>query len=203
MLKELIENKELKISEFRSLIEEKYNYKPTLETIISCINNINFGFIRKQKNILLERNNILKFHADFIDTLNCTTFKKFLLDSINYSIQTFEKSYNKEYYKKGLILYNKYGRKDVCRILNWENDMTSTLFGYRTINDITPCFVTYNKSKDIEDTINYNDHFVNPSVFAWESRSNRKKKSSEIQNVIKSKRILLFVMKEDAKTDKD
>ena len=62
---------------------------------------------------------------------------------------------------------------------------------------VTPCFVTYHKSHEIEDSINYNDYFVSPSVFAWESRSNRKLESNEIQNVIKSTRILLFVKKGD------
>ena len=46
-------------------------------------------------------------------------------------------------------------------------------------------------------TINYNDYFINPSTFAWESRSNRKLESDEIKNVINSERILLFVKKED------
>jgi len=44
---------------------------------------------------------------------------------------------------------------------------------------------------------NYNDHFIDSSEFAWESRSNRKLSSPEIKNVIESKRILLFVKKED------
>ncbi|MDM1039798.1 DUF3427 domain-containing protein [Myroides odoratimimus] len=88
-------------------------------------------------------------------------------------------------------------RKDVCRLLNWETDISSTVYGYRTVNKITPCFVTYHKSDDIEQTIKYNDHFINPSVFAWESRSQRKVDSKEILNVIGSERILLFVKKED------
>ncbi|MDC1504704.1 DUF3427 domain-containing protein, partial [Winogradskyella sp.] len=110
----------------------------------------------------------------------------------------FNNNFNKDYYKDGLILFNKYSRKDVCRLLNWENDISSTVYGYRTRNEITPCFVTYHKSDDIEDTIKYNDYFVSPSIFAWESRSNRKLSSQEIKNVIDSKRILLFVKKEDA-----
>lgn len=63
---------------------------------------------------------------------------------------------------------------------------------------MTPCFVTYHKSEEIEDSIKYNDHFLSPSIFAWESRSNRKLESNEIKNVIDSNRILLFVKKEDA-----
>ncbi len=39
--------------------------------------------------------------------------------------------------------------------------------------------------------------FIDQNIFAWESRSNRKVNSPEIQNVIKSKRILLFIKKEN------
>ena len=82
-------------------------------------------------------------------------------------------------------------------MLNWDKDISATVYGYRTRENITPCFVTYHKSHEIEDSINYNDYFVNPSVFAWESRSNRKLESNEIQNVISSERILLFIRKKD------
>lgn len=198
ILKELFSNKELSISTLNNLIFEKYNYKPTNETIESSISNINFNFIRKEENIIFEENGILKFHNEFIETLNNEIFRVFLLDAVDYSINAFDKTFNRTYYRDGLVLFNKYSRKDVCRLLNWKNDISSTVYGYRTRNEITPCFVTYHKSDDIDDTIKYNDHFISPSVFAWESRSNRKLSSSEIQSVIDSKRILLFVKKEDA-----
>ncbi|WP_158976158.1 DUF3427 domain-containing protein [Cellulophaga sp. L1A9] len=198
ILKELLNNHELSISNLNELIFEKYQYKPSAETIKSCISNINFSFIRKEEKIIFIESNKLKFHDEFVKLLSNTTFSEFLLDSITYSIHTFNKNFNKDNYRDGLLLFNKYSRKDVCRLLNWENDVSSTVYGYRTRNEITPCFVTYHKSDDIEDTIKYNDYFVSPSVFAWESRSNRKLSSQEIKNVVASKRILLFVKKEDA-----
>jgi superfamily II DNA or RNA helicase/HKD family nuclease/phage repressor protein C with HTH and peptisase S24 domain len=198
VLKLLIEHGELAITDFQDLIEEKYNYKTSRYTIDSCIANINFKFIRKDKNVITLDNGKLKFHSDFLPKLKINTFKKFLLDSIIYSINAFEKSFNMDYYRKGLILYNKYSRKDVCRLLDWDTDISSTLYGYRSKNGVTPCFVTYNKSEDIEDTIKYNDHFITPSIFAWESRSNRRIDSNEIKQVIDSERILLFVKKEDS-----
>jgi superfamily II DNA or RNA helicase/HKD family nuclease/SOS-response transcriptional repressor LexA len=198
ILKELLNYGELAISKFKELIFEKYLYEPSMKAIMSCVSNINFNFIRKEFNVLCLEENTLKFHKEFIELLSNDTFKKFLLDSVNYSIYTFDNNFNIDYYREGLILFNKYSRKDVCRLLNWEHDVSSTVYGYRTRDEITPCFVTYHKSNDIEDTINYNDYFVSPSVFAWESRSNRKVSSQEIKNVINSKRILLFVKKEDA-----
>lgn len=198
ILKELLKNQELSISKLNEIIFDKYQYKPSAKTIESCILNLNFTFVRKEEKVILLEKNIFKFHNEFIKLLSNETFKEFLLDSVNYSINTFNNNFSKDSYKDGLLLFNKYSRKDVCRLLNWENDTSSTIYGYRTRNEITPCFVTYHKSDDIEDTIKYNDYFVSPSVFAWESRSNRKLSSNEIKNVINSKRILLFVKKEDA-----
>ncbi|WP_240614627.1 DUF3427 domain-containing protein [Polaribacter filamentus] len=198
ILKELLNSNELTISKLNELIFDKYQYRPSIETIKSCISNINFSFIRKEEKVIFIENNTFKFYDEFIKLITNTTFREFLFDSVNYSIHNFNKNFNKDYYRDGLLLFNKYSRKDVCRLLNWENDVSSTVYGYRTRNEVTPCFVTYHKSDDIENTIKYNDYFVTPSVFAWESRSNRKLSSQEIKNVVASKRILLFVKKEDA-----
>lgn len=198
ILKQLLTSQKLRVSELNEIIFEKYQYTPSKETIESCICNINFSFVKKEKKIIFIENNTFEFHHEFIKIISNKTFKEFLLDSVNYSIYTFNNNFDKDYYKDGLVLFNKYSRKDVCRLLNWENDISSTVYGYRTKNEMTPCFVTYHKSDDIDDTIKYNDYFVSPSIFAWESRSNRKVSSNEIKSVINSKRILLFVKKEDA-----
>jgi len=197
ILEALTLNNELNIPEFKKKIFDLFNYTPSDATIESCITNINFLFIRKEKRIISKKGDTLKFQPEFTETLSNTIFRDFLLDSINYSITTFKNSFKEEYYKDGLILYKKYSRKDVCRLLNWEKDISSTIYGYRTNSGATPCFVTYHKSDEIESTINYNDYFINPSTFAWESRSNRKLESNEIKEVIKSNRILLFVKKKD------
>jgi SOS-response transcriptional repressor LexA len=181
----------------KEVVLEKYSYSISEETIKSCVLNLNFEFIRKEQNIIFIRDNSFYFHDEFIGILNNSIFKVFLLDSIHYSINSFDSTFKKEHYKNGFILYNKYSRKDVCRLLNWGKDISSTVFGYRTHGRATPCFVTYHKSDSIGSTINYNDHFINQSTFAWESKSKIKVGSNEIKNVINSNRILLFVKKQD------
>jgi superfamily II DNA or RNA helicase len=197
ILKEMLLNRNITLNSFKENIYNSYGYTTSEEILESCLTNLNFNFVRKEKNIIVKKSQTLSFHKDFEKHLKHPAFKQFLLDSTNYSISSFNKNYKKDNFKNGLILFNKYSRKDVCRLLNWEKDISSTVYGYRTNESVTPCFVTYHKSHEIEDSIKYNDHFVNPSVFAWESRSNRKLKSKEIQNVINSKRILLFVKKGD------
>ncbi|WP_139956963.1 DUF3427 domain-containing protein [Flavicella sediminum] len=197
ILKVLLEKGKLSLKEFGEAIHNKYGYYPSDETIKSCLWNLNFEFVRKEKNILVLEDDIFKFHNDFIEHLTQNDFRKYLLDSANYSIISFNKNFKENYFKNGLVLYNKYGRKDVCRLLNWEKDLSSVLNGYMTVDEKTPCFVTYKKSDDIEASIKYNDYFVNPSVFAWESKSSRKIDSKDIKKVVDSKRILLFVKKRD------
>lgn len=198
LLQKLLVVNQLTVNEFKSEFNLKFGYLPKDKTIESIFRNINFQFIKKDRKIIELTSQRIKFCNEFLAHLDNQTFKKFLIDSINYSLIVFEKKYKKDLFRNGLLLYNKYSRKDVCRLLNWDNDISSTVYGYRTRENKTPCFVTYHKSNEIEDSIKYNDYFVNQSVFAWESRSKRKIESSEIQKVISSERILLFVKKEDA-----
>lgn len=198
ILKELLKSSILEVSKLIAIIDESYGYTVSEESIKSALINLNFEFVNKTKNILILEGGKIKRHHEFSLMLENKLFTQFLKDTIGYSISSYTNKYSKEIYNDGFLLYQKYSRKDVCRLLNWDKDVSSTVYGYRTRKSFTPCFVTYNKGDDIEDSINYNDHFVSPSEFAWESRSNRKIHSPEIQNVINSKRVLLFIKKADS-----
>lgn len=197
ILLELIENGELNIPRFKRYFQERFAYEISDQTIESCLLNLNFSFVRNEEDVIRKDGDSLKIGNVLADALSNEHFRHFLTDSAEYSIQTFTRAFDRETFVGGLIRYGKYSRKDVCRILNWPQDISSTVYGYRTKLGVTPCFVTYNKSDDISESTSYNDHFINQQVFAWESRSRRSIQSGEIQDVINSKRILLFVKKED------
>jgi len=198
ILHNLIKYNKIKVTDIKDVIKNEFDYSVSDETIESCILNLNFHFIRKPKLVAFRKGDYILIDKDLENSIRNLTFRKYLLDSIDFSITVYRKKYNKINYVDGIIRYNKYSRKDVCRVLNWPYDISSTIYGYRTLNNITPCFVTYHKSDDISQTTNYNDHFIDQHIFAWESRSNRKVESSEIQNVINSERILLFIKRENA-----
>lgn len=193
----LMQERQLDVFDLKRVVYDKYGFELTPETIESCLRNLNFVFANKPEDVVILESNMIKLHPSFSELFENDLFYQFLFDSLQYSIRSFDKKFDLAKYREGFILYEKYGRKDVCRLLNWDKDYSSTVYGYSTKQDVTPCFVTYNKSDDINASTNYNDHFITPSVFAWESRSNRKVSSPEIQNVMASKRILLFVKKED------
>lgn len=100
-----------------------------------------------------------------------------------------------------LTLYEKYSRKDACKLLNWNADESSTMYGYKPKHETCPIFVTYHKNDEVESSVDYGDEFLNPTLFKWYTRSNRTLKSQEVQKIIHSDEhkidIHIFVKKDD------
>ncbi len=100
-----------------------------------------------------------------------------------------------------LVLYQKYSRKDVCRLLNWEKDDSATIYGYRIKYDTCPIFVTYEKEENISDSTKYADHFLNEQIFSWMTRNRVSLDSKEAQTIIHYRenglKLFLFVKKSD------
>ncbi|MFD1337119.1 DUF3427 domain-containing protein [Oceanobacillus iheyensis] len=99
-----------------------------------------------------------------------------------------------------LTIKEKYTRKDACKLLNWDNDESSTMYGYKPKHQTCPIFVTYHKD-DVESSVDYGDAFISPDVFKWYTRSNRTLKSQEVQKIVQAEAngidIHLFIKKDD------
>ena len=214
ILKNIIYSKKIKISDLKSQIKKEYGYIVTTETIDSCIQNMNFKFVTENKNKkLVSVHDIYKINIankvgelivvdeSFLKLLNNEVFSKYLNDSIEYSIRTFKKLLDKSKYIDGFVLYRKYSRKDVFRILNWEsNPLAQNVGGYMINSDKTNCpiFVNYHKEEHISSTTKYEDGFINNSEFEWMSKSNRTINSPDIlaiKNYKKGLRLPLFIKK--------
>lgn len=127
-------------------------------------------------------------------------FLEALQDVIAYGIAKYENEFlNAD--ENGLQLYQKYSRKDVCRLLNWEKDDSSTMYGYRIKYGTCPIFVTYEKKDDISESTKYEDQYVDPQIFSWMTRSRVKIDSVESQEIIHFRenglKMFLFVKKSD------
>ncbi|SDY38775.1 Helicase conserved C-terminal domain-containing protein [Ruminococcaceae bacterium YAD3003] len=127
-------------------------------------------------------------------------FLKALSDVIEYGLSRYSDYYS-ETDEDNLVLYQKYSRKDVCRILNWDKDDSSTVYGYRIKNGTCPIFVTYEKKEDISETTKYEDQFIDTHLFSWMTRSRVTIESSEAQEIINYRdnglKIFLFIKKSD------
>lgn len=214
ILKLLIENKTLSISGLKDYVFEKYQYLITDDTINSCKSNLNFEFIREKKDgklisakkiydldIIKIENQKFLFSNDFVSFLLNDTFKKYLVDSINYSIYEFNKLFERNQWQNGFILYRKYSRKDVFRILNVsENPVAQNVGGYLVSADNSHCpiFVNYHKEEHISESTKYEDEFINNKEFNWMSKSNRTINSNDVQSILGKKgpiRLPLFIKK--------
>lgn len=136
----------------------------------------------------------------FYSKLSQMNFKTELDNLIEYSLRKYEDQYM-DHDEDNLVLYQKYSRKDVCRILNWEKDDSSTIYGYRIKYNTCPIFVTYEKKEDIASSTKYEDQFINNRIFSWMTRSKVSEKNTEARELIHSKqkglKIYLFIKKSD------
>lgn len=214
IIKLLIEKNEVSVTDFKNYIKEKYGYEVTDKTINSCIVNLNFEFVRENKNkqlvpvreiynldIIKLQNNIFSLSHSFKKLLEDKVFHDFLVDSTTYSINEFDKYFDVENWNNGFVLYKKYSRKDVFRILNaFENPVAQNVGGYLVSSDNSNCpiFVNYHKEDHISETTKYEDEFVNRNEFDWMSKSNRKIESKDVQAILGNKgeiRLPLFIKK--------
>jgi len=186
----------------------------SLETIESCVKNLNFEFVTEKENNELKpvreiyKTNIVKLEKDnividdeFSALLNSNaTFTSFLLDSVEYSIKTFNQLFDSNKFNSGFVLYRKYSRKDVFRILNWErNPVAQNVGGYIINSDKSNCpiFVNYHKEEAISNSTKYEDHFISNDQFAWMSKSKRTLNSPDVKTIAGEPdlRIPLFIKK--------
>ncbi len=213
MLLELIGDNYITYESFKVLIFNKYGYNLSRSTFDSCISNINFEFITEnfeKKLIKVGTKHNLKvievqgskciLSNQMLNALKSEVFKRYLLDSIKYSIHVFKEKYNSNNYVNGFLLYQKYTRKDVFRILNWKtNPVAQNVGGYiiSEAEDNCPVFVNYHKADNISSTTKYEDRFLSPSEFEWMSKSNRSLKSRDVDTILnnQSMRIPLFIKK--------
>ena len=198
ILQEILKIGRINTSNIKKIILNKYDINVSSATLESSINNLNFYFINNPQKIILVENNFLQFDENFLIQLKNECFNKFFIDLIKYSENLYNNRFSKERYINGFTLYQKYSRKDVCRILNWEKNEESTIYGYRIKYDTCPIFINYHKEEGIADSTKYEDRFVNNFQFEWISKSNRTLKSkdiSTIKNDSNNLRMPLFIKK--------
>ncbi len=143
---------------------------------------------------------------------SCLSDSRFVLELnkiVAYAKQINAKKYAGTYKDTDLVLYERYTRKDVCRLLNWnQNENGQNIGGYKydSISNTMAVYVTYNK--DIEVTkaeLMYEDEFIDSKKIVCISKNNRSLVSPEIvrlraqnENGLK---VHLFVNKVKGETD--
>lgn len=100
-----------------------------------------------------------------------------------------------------LEIGRRYSRKDACRLLNWDSNEQSTIYGYKVdfASNSCPIFITYHKGDEVAASTRYEDEFINESMLKWFTRSRRTLKSGEVSAIVENRLPLhLFAKKDDA-----
>ncbi|WP_071461572.1 DUF3427 domain-containing protein [Bacillus massilinigeriensis] len=154
---------------------KKYKFKPIIEVV----------------------DDSYRFNEEIQESLRDSSFKGYIQDIIKCAYKK-----NKKFDKtKALTLFQKYSRRDACRLLNWPHDDSSTIYGYRAKHHTCPIFVTYHKKNEVETSQAYGDEFLAPELFKWFTRNRLNLDSTEVKNILSYKEsgmaIHLFVKKDD------
>lgn len=148
--------------------------------------------------ITMNEEQVFTFNDSIQQIFQEATYAAFLLNDVLRCAKEKAKDYD---CTQPLTLHAKYSRKDVCKLLNWQADESSTMYGYKTKHGTCPVFVTYHKHGKVEASVDYGDEFLSPELFKWYTRSNRTLQSNEVQTIIQAQQqaldIHLFVKKDD------
>lgn len=203
LLKLLLEAEKVSAETFVQMLNEENCYvdKLTLDSV-QRIFNLSFFNKNDQKKygnqaIVTTDKDYYQFNEQIRQSLSENSFFTHLVSDILHSGLEKAKQYRPD---RPLKLYEKYTRKDVCKLLNWHNDESSTMYGYKVKYQTCPIFVTYHKT-NVESSVDYGDEFLNPNLLKWYTRSNRTLQSKEVQKIIHAKEqnnlIYIFVKKDD------
>lgn len=156
----------------------------------------------KYQNPLIDiKDEYYQLSKKFEEALDDPIFYTLAVDAIKTGLARSRK-YPAGYTLQGLEIGEKYSRKDALRLLLWENDESSTVYGYRIKHQTCPIFINYHKNEDISDTTKYGDEFINESLLHWYSRSNLTTRSTEVQDIIHSAErnidLHIFVKREES-----
>ncbi|WP_241975008.1 DUF3427 domain-containing protein [Cryobacterium mannosilyticum] len=125
-------------------------------------------------------------------------FRKHARDVVDTGLYLARHRYN---WSGQLEVGRRYSRKDVCRLLNWQSNQQSTIYGYKvdTFSNSCPIFVTYHKGSEVSESTKYEDEFLNPSTLTWYTRSRRTLASGEVKAIVENRLPLhVFAKKDDA-----
>ncbi|MTD32017.1 DUF3427 domain-containing protein [Planomicrobium sp. YIM 101495] len=201
----LMKQPSVSLEKYRECLAENGCYVDN-ETLASVqrILDLSFYNISSQKKyggkplVVADEASNFSFHEQLKHRLESNpVFKSMVLDLIESSFEL-SKQYTCE---EPLTLYKKYTRKDACRLLNWYNDESSTMYGYKTKHGTCPIFVTYHKHEEVESSVAYSEEFINQEIFKWSTRSNRTLQSPEVQTIINAEQnnidLHLFIKKDN------
>lgn len=199
----LIDKEKVTVENYQSYLKE-HGYLNDEQTIKSVNRILSLDFFTQNERekygnspIAIYSNSIFSLEKSFQKSIQQNQwFTECVADIVKTS---FERS--KRYVLSEPLTYNEvYGRKDVCRLLNWENNETGTMYGYRIKYDTCPIFVNYHKGDSISNDVKYEDELIDQHTLLWYTRPKLNFSSKEVTEIMNYNEtnlaIHVFVQKE-------
>lgn len=150
-------------------------------------------------------------NPEFSKMLQEQSFYDMVRELIDFGLKRYRKNYANRYMDTNFQLYSKYTYEDVCRLLEWEKGEVALNIGgykYDKKTKTYPVFINYDKSEKIQDTVKYEDRFVNPTTLVAISKSGRSLTSEDVYTAMHAQElgvdVELFVRKnKDDKISKE
>lgn len=209
LLDTIVNNGAIKWVDFVNKLETDYDLDDSKSLHDSVVNVLSGDFYTgfaaesyKKHPFIVEDRDVIDKSALFANALNKDKFKSMINEHIAYGIHNYEKEYGRLFKHRPFQLYAKYTYEDVCRLLEWpENVVAQNMGGYKydAHTNTMPVFINYEKEEGIADTINYEDRFVHQRHLIGLSKSNRTVASQDVIRLSNSNKdnvvIDLFVRK--------
>lgn len=160
---------------------------------------------------LKKEGNDFTISDEFKIMLGNNNFYAMVNELIDFGISRYQKNYHKHYLDTNLTLYQKYTYEDVCRLLEWDQNVVAQNIGGYFYDENTktfPVFINYDKHEAINDSIKYEDRFISNKRLIAISKNKRNLTSKDVQNFIncdeRGIKVELFVRKnKDDKVSKE
>ena len=142
---------------------------------------------------------------DFAAELSDEEFRRQMREVVDFGLMRNGERYGNAFDHTSLVLYQKYTYEDVCRLLEWDANVSGQNIGgykYDAKTNTFPVFINYEKGEDVADSIRYQDRFLSPSRLVAISKQPRHLDSPEIVRLRgiaeNHMRVFLFVRKNKA-----
>lgn len=206
LLTELLANADgVEVEDFRDLLAKSdvANDPATLDSVLGILSLAFFTEAEAEKYgatpIVTIQDGVYVLSEKFAAAWNAgSLFQEHVRDVVETGMYLARHRYN---WSGQLEVGQRYSRKDVCRLLNWQSNQQSTIYGYKVdyFSNSCPIFVTYHKGSDVSESTRYEDEFLNSSTLTWYTRSRRTLASGEVQAIVENRLPLhVFAKKDDA-----
>jgi hypothetical protein len=206
LLTELLANADgVEVDDFRDLLAKSdvANDPATLDSVLGILSLAFFTEAEAAKYgatpLVTLRDGVYGLSEKFVTAWNAGPFfQEHVRDVVDTGMYLARHRYN---WSGRLEVGQRYSRKDVCRLLNWQSNQQSTIYGYKVdyFSNSCPIFVTYHKGSDVSESTKYEDEFLNSSTLTWYTRSRRTLASGEVQAIVENRLPLhVFAKKDDA-----